>query len=204
MATPVVTQIIVGPAVIYYAAVGTTLPADSVGFGTAWGGAWYRAGFTQEGVTLTYEDEQIDHTVEEALTPVRRTRSSESAMIETVLAELTASYLSLAMGSGTTSTTAAAVGQVGKEELLAGGSIDVAEKAWGVEGRYTDASGNNFPLRFFIYKGTAKVNGGLEFGKAKENGTGIPLQINALADTSKSAGQQLFKMQRVTAAAVPA
>jgi len=200
MANPVVANIVMGNAIVYYAPVGESEPADSVAYGTAWGGNWARVGYTNAPLVMAYEDEQVEAVPQEALTAVKRAKSAESARFETSLAELEADYLKLAFGAGTVSNTAAGAGQVAKEELVIGGDVDLDEYAWGFEGRYKDSSGNDFPVRVWIHKATAKLNGELEFSRESE-GVGIPLQINALADTGKAAGQQLFKLQRVTAAA---
>lgn len=84
---------------------------------------------------------------------------------------------------------------MGKEELDAGGVSTLTKRAWGFEGKYVDEDGATFPIRLFIWKGTASMNGDLEFGK--DDYAGISLQIEALADRTKSLGQQLFKMQKV-------
>jgi hypothetical protein len=51
-------------------------------------------------------------------------------------------------------------------------------------------------VRVFFYKATAELNGKLEF--SKKNAMGIPLQIKALADTTKVVGKQLILIQKVT------
>lgn len=198
MATPVVSNLISGPAIVYYAPEGESVPADSVAAGTTWGGNWTRVGYTKAPLTMTYEAEQMDLEVEETLTAVRRVKTSENLTLETTLAEITSTYLSLAVG-GTASTTAAGAGQVGKDELVVGGVATETVRAWGFEGTYVNNSGTSYPLRVFVYRATAIINGALEFAKASS--PGITLQIKALADTGKTAGQQLFKLQRVTASA---
>jgi hypothetical protein len=115
-----------------------------------------------------------------------------------VLAELTATNLGLLIGQTKTSA-AAGAGTVGYEELTAGGTRIIPEKAWGFEGLYIDASGNNLPVRLFIYKGTAKLNGELEF--SKEEYPGFALQVQALEDPTLTVGQRTFKFQKVTAPA---
>jgi len=202
MGTPVVANIIYGNALVYYAPTGESVPADTVGADVAWGGNWSRLGYTKEAVTLTYEDEQTDIPVQEELTPVKRFKSAESAMIETVLSELHPDYLQMAIAAGAVADTAQAAGQPAKETFNVGGEAVLEEKAFGIEGTYRDSSGNEYPVRFFIWKGNAKLNGALEFAKDMEGGTGVPLQINALADTGKAVGQKLFRMVRITSAAL--
>lgn len=200
MAEPVVANILYGNAVVWVNEVGGALPdEDSVGYGTAWGGTWERVGLTKAPLVMAYEDEQGEAVVQEALTAVKRWRTAEAARLETVLAEIMSDNLKLAIGGGTATTEAAASSEVGKDEFIIGGESLMDENLWGFEGRYVDSSGNKFPVRLFVWKATAKLNGTLEF--SKEDYPGIPIQINALADVSRAIGDQLFKFQRVTVAA---
>jgi hypothetical protein len=190
----VVSDIILSPAKVYHAAVGATPPADTVAAGTAWGGGWTNIGFTEENVKLNYEFEEKESRPQQSLGPVRRWKTSEDLTIETKLAEL---YLDgINMGAnGTVSQTAAGAGQPGKEELVVGGTNTLTERAWGFEGQYIDEDGATFPVRFIIWKATAKLGGEMELDK--EEITGVPLEINALADLTKTAGQQLFKVIKI-------
>ncbi len=201
MANPVAANIIKSGAQVWYAPTGETLPDEtSVAFGAAWGGNWARVGYTKAPLTFTYEDERTDITVEEVLAPVLQRRISENAMFETTLAELTATYLKLAAGGqGTVSTTAAGAGQKGYEELTFGDEVIIEEKRWGFEGMYVTAAGVEQPIRVFVYKGVALLNGDLEFSKKTDDYVGIPLQVKALADTDNS--NRLWTFQRVTAPA---
>lgn len=194
-----VADILTGPVKVYYAPVGETIPArDTIAYGAAWGGNWVALGYTKEGLACNYETEESEATIQEALAPVKRWRNKETVTLETTLAELTATNLGLLIGQTKTSA-AAGAGTVGYEELQAGGSFVIPEKAWGFEGLYIDASGNNLPVRFFLFKGTAKLNGALEF--SKEDYPGTPLQVQGLEDPTLTRGQRTFKFQKVTAPA---
>ncbi len=203
MADPVVANIVKSKATIYVAPVGTAAPDEtSVAYGVAWGGSWVRVGYTKDGVKVAYDSKEFEIEVEEVLAALARLRIGEALTLETMLSEMTGTYLQLAAGGqGTLSTTPPGVGQAGYESWGIGGEVDITEKAWGFEARYKDSSGNEFPIRFFIHKATAKLNGALEFSQKSTNYSGIPLQIAALADTTQSVGAQLFSWYRVTAAA---
>jgi hypothetical protein len=204
MGTPVVTNILKTGAVCWYAPVGESYPDEtSVAYGGDWGGNWARVGFTKEPLSWFYEDERHRINVEEELTAVKEVRITEETRLETVLSELTAAYFELARGGDpdNVSEVAAGAGQDGYEELEIGGEVDVEEYAWGFEGRYVDSDGAEFPLRVFVHKATAKLNGELTFSKKEDDYTGVPLMINALADTTQSDGAKLLKIQRVTAEA---
>lgn len=193
-----VSDIILGPAKAYYAPVGETLPSEnSVSYGAAWGGNWTAFGYTKTPLSFNYTSEEFDAFVEEALGSVKRIKIKEELTIETTLAELTGGNLYFAMG-GTLTPTAAGGAQVGKEELTMGGSGVLAEHAFGFEGLYQTSTGSQFPIRVFVYRGTVKLNGALEFGKSDY--PGVALQVKAMSDLTKTLGQQLFLFQKVLAA----
>ena len=146
-----VTDILVTPATIYYAPVGEALPDESsIDYGEAWGGNWTNLGYPLEPVALSYETETFELEVEQITLPVRRVRTKETVMIETSLAEMTGANLALVV-DGTVTTTAAGVGQVGFDEILAGGSVDLSEYAWGFEGFRGTSANVRLPVRMFLY-----------------------------------------------------
>jgi len=194
-----VADILTGPVKVYYAAVGTAIPArDTVAYGAAWTAPWTALGYTKEGLTVNYETEELEVMIQEALAAVKRVRTKESLTLESVLAELTGTNLALLVGQAKT-TGAAGAGVVGYEELLVGGAWIIPEKAWGFEGLYTDTSGNSLPVRFYIFKGTARVNGELQF--SKEEYPGIAFQVQMLEDPTGTRGARSFEFQKVTAPA---
>lgn len=194
-----VTDILVTPAKIYRAPVATAVPDEtSVAYGAAWGGAWVDLGYTLEPVSLSYEAETFKLMVEQLTAPVRSVRQEETVSIETVLAEITGANLGLVL-DGTVTTTAAGAAQTGYDAVEAGGSPAISEYAWGFEGYRLGASNVKLPVRVFVYRGVAVLNGQLTF--AKSAGVGIPLRIEVLPDTEKVAGKQLLLIHNVTAAA---
>lgn len=200
MANPSVTNVLKTGAALWYAPTGESKPDEtSVAYGGSWGGNWARVGYTKEPLTLAYESEEVDVEVEEVLAPIKRFRISESLTVETVLAELTAAYLQLAASNqDTVSETEQGASQDAYEETGLGGEVVLTEKAWGFEGLFIDSDGNEQPVRIFVHKGTAMINGELEFSKKTDDYPGIPIQIKALADTTQSEGQELMLWQRVT------
>lgn len=192
-------DIIIGPARILYAPLGEALPDEnSVGYGGDWAGNWNEIALTKTPFSMNRDISTFDVMVEQSTLPVKRSVTEEKVAYETTLAEFTGAYLQLAM-EGTLTPTPAGVGQVGKEELMAGGQAKLTERTWAVEGLYEDANGNKFPIRIQIWRATAVLNGELQF--AKGDSAGIPLRIEALGDLTKPVGQQLFIVQKVTAPA---
>lgn len=194
-----VTDILVTPAKIYRAPVGTAVPDETtVAYGASWGASWTDLGYTLEPVSLSYESETFKLMVEQLTAPVRSVRQEETVSIETVLAEITGANLNMVM-DGTLTTVAAGAAQVGFDTVEAGGSVAISEYAWGFEGYRLGASNAKLPVRVFVYRGVAVLNGQLTF--AKSAGVGIPLRIEVLPDTAKVAGKQLLLIHNVTAAA---
>lgn len=204
MGDPVVTNIILGGAKVLYAPVGEAPPdPNSVDYDADWGGEWARVGFTKAPLVAAYDFEESDVEVEEELSPIDRMRTAENLMLETTLAELIAEYLALALSQDPdtkVTETPSGAGQVGVEEFSFGGNPILEKWTFGFEGRYVDSSGSEFPVRLFIHKATVTINGNLEFSQKSGDYPGVAIQVKALADPSQSAGEKLFKFERVTAA----
>ena len=192
-----VTDILVTPAKLYRAPVGEPLPDEStVAYGAAWGGNWTDCGYTLEPVSLAYETEIFKLMVEQLTSPVRQVRQSEQVTIETVLAEVTGANLAVVL-DGTNTDTAAGVNQVAWSRIQAGGSVSLSEYAWGFEGSRLGAGNVRLPVRVFVFRGSAVLNGNLTF--AKSAGVGIPLRVEVMPDTTLAAGKQLIEIHSVTA-----
>lgn len=192
-----VTEIIISAARTFYAPVGEPEVADTVVAGGSWGGNWTQLGLTATPLSAAYETEETEADVQEYLAPAKRKKTSENFMLETTLAEFTLDNMQLGT-QGTVVESQAGVGQPGKEDLEVGGVSVLDELMWGFEGLYNEESGTPFPVRLYVWRATAKLNGALEFGKTTQ--TGIPLQIKGLA---QDASGSLFKITRITAEALP-
>jgi hypothetical protein len=191
-------DILITGAHLFYAPLDTAVPADTLGYGAAWGGSWVSVGYTLEPLQLSYRFEITSVMTEQTNSPVKTRRRSEQATFRTTLGEHNSSNLALAMAAQAT-VTSPGVGQPGKEEIDLGGDTSIPLKMWGAEGLYEDDSGNQFPVRVFMWRAHAAE--GADLAYARENPTGIPLNISLLSDFSKVKGKQLLKIQRITAAA---
>jgi hypothetical protein len=197
MGTPVVSNIIKSHAAVYIAPVGTTLPANTVAYGTAWTAPWARMGFTKEPLAIKYDPDYFDIDVEEFLASVDRVKVGEKLTAETTLAELIPDYLKIVSGNGVVTTTAPGVGIPGSDEVLVGNAAKLDKYIFGFEGVRYDDLGASRVIRFFMYSATFKMNGELEFSKKSTDYSGIPFTAEALADTANSG--RLYKFLRVTA-----
>ena len=193
-----VANLMVSPAEFWISPKGTALPDEtSVAAGASWGANWTNLGFTSSPLAMGIERETFDMEVEQIANIVKQIVTKETVDLEVTLAEVTAANLKYAMGaSGSITTVAAGASQHGFETLAGGGDVLLPEYQVGFEAVNLDASANKLVTRFFLYRVTLTMGGKLEF--SKKAAAGIPLKITALADTSKSAGAQIWEFQRVT------
>lgn len=196
-----VTNILVGHAKLWIAPIGTTLPDDdTLAYGAAWPSGWVYAGYTTEGAKAAYKQDKMDVEIQEAMAPVDRRVAKEEFTLETVLAEFIVTNLDLAWGGvGTVSTVAPTTGVTGKDIIKSGGKATLVKKMIGLEGSYLDANGVELPVRIIVYRATAVAGGELEFVKDKI--TGVPFRVEGLEDMSKTDGQRLFQITKITAPA---
>ncbi|MBX0328704.1 hypothetical protein K2Z83_13560 [Oscillochloris sp. ZM17-4] len=190
-------DIIVTGARVFLAPVQTPaidLPAPELAVDEAWPVGWIDIGFTLEPTKVTYKFDILEIFVEQSYSPVRRRRTKEEAMLETVIAEHSAGNLAIAL-AGIAATTAATSTVPGYEEFSVGGDPNLPLYMVGIEGSYNDESENFFPIRLFLWFATVADGGTLEY--AKDKPAGIPLKLNALADTTKPRKYQLMKVQRI-------
>lgn len=121
-------NVVVGAAMGYFAPVGEPAPADTVKFGTPWGGEWVNPGGTEDGYRLTGDSSTQAHSIEEQPNPVLNTLETRSLGIAASLAEDTLDSLRLAFAGGTI--TVAGTGLAVKTFALA---TDVEEFAVGLD-----------------------------------------------------------------------
>lgn len=193
MGAPNVTNILKSNAVLWCAPAGETLPDETtIEYGDDWGGNWVRVGYTKEPLTLGVEDERTKFQMEEEISGLDERRIGFYVAIETVLGEITAEYMSW-LTEGTASTTGAGAGQAAYEELDFGEEAVITKRVWGFEGLYIDEDAVSEPVRFFMIRGTAKLNGNLEWSQRSDEVTGIGLRVEALG----SPGNSPIKYQKV-------
>lgn len=201
--TLLVTDILAGPARIYTAPVGTTLPIDTLAEDAAWPAGWVEIGYTKEPLTIAAETEVFDIEVEQSRAPVATRIIGQTLTIETVMAEMKLQQMAWAQGVGEyTLTTPPGAATEGLEVLTIGGEFAPTERAWGFEGKTFSLNGAAaYPIRVFVYRGVGQGNLELEFSKADY--TGVTLNIKGLADTTKAVGAQLMRVARVIAPTGP-
>jgi hypothetical protein len=195
-------DILIGPGTLYRAPTGEANPDEStISYGEAWGGNWTNMGEFLEGspVTLSMPETYTDVYTEQSTAAKNSVRTRREVMIKVTLAEHSVANMATVL-SGTTETTAAAGGgQKGYSEVTFGSQSEVNFYKWGIEANRKDANGDDQPVRWFLHKGYIRLAGDTAY--AKQNPTGIPIEIKVLADGSQAEGEEMGILQIITAAA---
>lgn len=152
-----VSNLVLGPATLYWGALGATEPADAV---IAPAVAWTDLGATQDGVSLTVEQEYTELEADQILDVAGSRLVKRTFTIETNLAEHTLENLKIALNGGTITSTA---GKAVYEPTKMVTSAEPTYTALLIDGV---APGGN-PRRIVVRK--ALSTAGVEFAYHKED-----------------------------------
>src|SRR5690242_19069831 len=97
-------DVLYGIGILLTAAVGTAVPSDqNLGVSTSWTGlGWAYVGATEAGVTVTFNPQTQNLTIEEQPTPVAVAVNTADLQVTTSLSEETLANVNLAWGNGGT------------------------------------------------------------------------------------------------------
>ena len=165
-------EILTGVGSLYIAPVGESFPAVNA----TPGGNWRSLGGTQDGVTVTPGQTIDEHFIDQETGPVKASRSEESVMIETKLADSTLENLADVMGNLVT-TVAAGSGTIGTKAVALYRGATVATFALLFRGVSAYGSYNaqyEVPVGYF--------GGDLGLEDTKDGNRAIPVEFHALVD----------------------
>ena len=195
-------DILIGPGRLYRAPLTTANPDEStVDYGEAWGGQWVDMGDLIEGspVTISIPEEFTKVYTEQTTAPKNAVRTRREFMIKATLAEHTVANMAVVLQGAAESTAAAGGGQKAYSEIPFGTEAEVDLWKWGIEALRKDAADNNQPVRWFLHRGYIRLAGDTAY--AKQNPTGVPIEITILGDGSQPQGEELGILQIVTSQA---
>jgi hypothetical protein len=188
-------DVLVGAANLLYAPKGTTKPSDSTVAANdfaSWPSGWKHLGYTDTGPNFNYGYENFEVKAQQSTAPLKRRKTTETLTITAGLLQFQASIIALVTG-GTTTHTAAGVGQKEVDRIQGGGDVTLNEYMFAIESTRLDDSNNEQPVRMFLPRATITQSGDTSF--ARDSATVLPVQIEALLDDSAPVGQQLFDMR---------
>lgn len=175
-------EILTGVGRLYIAAVGTAFPAVNA----TPGASWTNLGETLDGVTVTPDQTVNEFGTDQRTGKVKASRSEESLMIETKLAQSTLENLASVLGN-TVTDTPPGVGTIGtrKVGLTRGFAVD----EYALLFRGTSPYGA-FNAQYEVPRGYFGGSQAMEF--TKEGQVAIPVEFHALEDLSASTDDEKF------------
>jgi len=194
-------DVLVTPANVLYAPVGTALPDESTVEYNSYGdwSGFTLLGYTTSPTSFTYGYETFDVEVQQSAAPIKSSKTNETLTLSFTLAQFDPDILALVL-DGTANDTAAGPGQKAFSQVDAGGDTQLSEYMFAIEAYRTEpGTGIKQPVRIFVYRGSLSVNGDISFDKGGV--TQVPCQVTALADSTKPVGSQLVSVQIITGGA---
>jgi hypothetical protein len=176
---------VAGPITVYTATASTARPADTIAKGTAWGGSWTDAGFTQGGAQFELSGDDATVDVDQHLSSVQVFPVSEEAKLTVRLAEATLTNILLGRG-GMGSVTA----ETNESVIYLGTQAWHTLKAVGIEGRAPGATSSSDKYRRIILH-RAKVERSVDIGFTKEGAQMVEVTFVGLVDSTQSAGKEV-------------
>jgi hypothetical protein len=188
-------NVLTGSAALYIAPLGTALPtfdptasdADTIAMG------WVQIGYTNAGHTFEYSPTLKDINVDEALSPIAVLKTAEMLKITAALSEATLANLNYAISGANFTDVAAGAGVAEIATITVGGAALGTTAAFQYY-MVMIVGKNPFGHKRYViaYKAysTAKVS--MAFKKDSE--IMIPVEFTGLADTTRSVGDQLFRI----------
>lgn len=175
-------SLLTGVGRLYIAPVGTAFPALTA----SPSGSWRELGDTQDGVDVNSDDKVELVRTDQRTGPVKATRTDETIVIKTKLAEATLENLADALG-GTVTDTAPGVGTIGTREISLHRGATVAEFAFLFRG--TSPYGN-FPAQYELPRAYCDEVGALKYEKGKN--MSIPVTFKALEDLDAASEEDRY------------
>lgn len=175
-------EILTGVGRLYSAEVGTAFPdVDETP-----NASWRDLGDTQDGVTVTLDQKIDEHRVDQETGPVKASRSEESAVLETSLAEATMENLADVLGA-TVQDTMAAAGVPGTREVPLYRGANVKTKAFLFRG---SSAYGNYPAQYELPVGY--FGGAVELKDSKDGNRAIGVEFHALVDHNAATDSEKF------------
>jgi hypothetical protein len=120
------TKVIASRNMLVYVApysISNALPADTVLWGTTWGGSFVDQGYTSGGVHFTTEVTRGEIRVDQELDPVLRPATARTASMNTNLAQFSGAAIVSATGQGSVTTLAATTAVRGHDDYALGSTV---------------------------------------------------------------------------------
>jgi hypothetical protein len=157
------------------------LPADSA-WGTAWGGTYRDAGYTDGGVNVNIGIDYTDVHVDQELDPVLIVASGRNVRLAATLAEPTTANLKDAIGGqGSITTVAATSGVRGHADLDLSPTLSLNYQTVGFDVKHP---GDGEAIRVIAWKAQGRGSPQIQF--AADSKAAVPFEAQAFPDAANS------------------
>ena len=185
---------------VLYAPVTAAKPSDhDVDYGaalTSWPTGWKDVGYTNKATSLGFSQEKYDIDVQQSTIPLGSSVTSESAPLALGIVSFNSDNLLLAFPGSSAATTAASPTAKAVTVIGFGGAAIRDVWQWCIEAGKKDDNNVTQPVRVYIHRGEAALDGEMALDKAKE--TAINLTVTPTVDTTKAPGYQMGEIHIVT------
>ena len=190
-----------GPAVVCFKDPDTAFnPSshDNLGVNDAFPSPWSRFGFTEGPTSFKYNRTEKSVMSNEYLSPVVRFATMEEGTFALTAKEVNPGQMNTAIGVPfKTVSTSPGNGYAGSEQLVLGGEPALKVHMWCLSSTYINAVGVAFPVRLYIWRGTARLMNALAW--EREETPNMEIEISALADVDRQQGQRMFAYRKLWA-----
>lgn len=193
-------DVLVTGATMLHSNLGTALPnINTVAFGAygSWS-SWTSLGVTTAPTRMRHDKEYYQLDAQQYAHPVLMRQVGKRTTVRFEIAELPGAILALLL-DGSLATVSPGAGVKGLSTVDYGSDLVTVERQWGFEGFRPDTNGTFQPVRWFFYKAVLMLDGDFDFNK--RDSVKARATLHCMADTTKLQGQDVGKIQLVTAPA---
>lgn len=194
-------EVIMGPAELWKAPVGTAFPDPDEAPGVAWTriGKSGKANYTEDGVTVTPSQTLAFFRGLGSTMPLKAVRSEEDIVVSVSIADMTAETLALAFNGNEVESEAAGVGTPGTKAIQLERGPDVTTFALLVRGpsAYTETGYGQFELPVCVNDTTGELN----YNKSGE-AAAPEYAFRVMADLTAPEGERAGRLIAMTAEAL--
>lgn len=181
-----------GPVKVYIAPYSASslesAPANSIAYGTAWGGNWVEVGYTKGGALLKPETEHLSVEVDQVNAPVTDAITAQRGTVTFAASEATLTNIKQALGYGTitTGSTESTLGVSATDYFPTYYTIGFEQYAPGAD------SGDSWYRRVIVWKALPKSDLELKADKAEEQV--VAYNFEARYESQATSTERLWKV----------
>jgi hypothetical protein len=196
------TDVVITGATVLASDVGVVLPSiNTIAFNSysSWPAGWANLGLVSGPVRIRRNKDVFQFDAQQYADPVVARIVGKQTSVRFELGELTLINLAHALDPGANATISPGAGVKGSFSLDFGSDLTTTERQYAVEGFRVDTANTQQPVRAFFYRCITLLENEISFNK--RDAARLAINLLCLVDTTKTQGQDVGKIQVVTAPA---